>query len=80
MDAAITKIQITPTKYKKDGSIEKPPSAQVVLDVPMISQDQWAALEDLKHFMDGRLIEVECGLQKNLNTGQIPPVDEVDDE
>ena len=52
MDAKLKKIQITPMKFDKEGDPQKEEFATLVLEVPMDSTGQRAAIIELCELLD----------------------------
>ena len=52
MDAKLKKIQITPMKFDKEGEPQKEEFATLVLEVPMDSTGQRAAIIELCELLD----------------------------
>ena len=61
MDARLKKIQITPMKFDKEGDPQKEEFATLVLEVPMDSTGQRAAIIELCELLDQEWIKLDIG-------------------
>ena len=61
MDAKLKKIQITPMKFDKEGEPQKEEFATLVLEVPMDSTGQRAAIIELCELLDQEWIKLDIG-------------------
>ena len=61
MDAKLKKIQITPMKFDKEGEPQREEFATVVLEVPMDSTGQRAAVVALCELLDREWVTLEIG-------------------
>lgn len=61
MDAKLKKIQITPMKFDKEGEPQKEEFATLVLEVPMDSTGQRAAIIELCELLDQEWVKLDIG-------------------
>ena len=61
MDAKLKKIQITPMKFDKEGDPQKEEFATLVLEVPMDSTGQRAAIIELCELLDQQWVVAKIG-------------------
>ena len=61
MDAKLKKIQITPIKFDKEGDPQKEEFATLVLEVPMDSTGQRAAIIELCELLDQEWVKLDIG-------------------
>ena len=59
MDAKFKKLQITPTKYGKEGGIERQEFATLTVEIPMDSAQQTEAVKELLILLGLEFIHVD---------------------
>ena len=62
MDAQLKKIQITPTKYDKEGEIDKERFATLTFEVPLGDTAQRKAVAELMEASDQEFMQIACEL------------------